>query len=125
MAKVTLTIDDKAFQRQLKSIIDYTEDTMVKEMVKEYAKNTPLGGPPPAGTRGGNAKKKTKRKGNSVIGNYPYAGVLDDGLFPRSPKGGFGKTTGGYSTQAPNGMAEPTIKHIKKLFNKYVKQIWK
>jgi len=125
MAKITVELDDKAFQRQLSDIVKYTEERMVKEMVKEYGRNTPKGGPPPSGTRGGNAKKNTKRKGNSVVGDYPYAGVLDDGLFPRNPTGGYDKTTGGYSKQAPKGMAEPTIDHIKKLFNKYVYQMWK
>tara|TARA_R110001606_G_scaffold132904_2_gene268902 strand:- start:2352 stop:2735 length:384 start_codon:yes stop_codon:yes gene_type:complete len=125
MAKVTIKIDDKAFKKQLNNIVKYTEDTMVDKMVEVYRENTPQGGPPPAGTKGGNARQNTKRKGNSVVAKYPYAGVLDDGLFPRSPRAGYGKTSGGYSTQAPKGMAEPTIKQIQKLFNKYVKKIWK
>ena len=34
----------------------------------------------------------------------PYIRVLEYGLYPNPPKGGSGKTAGGYSTQAPAGM---------------------
>ena len=96
MAKITVTVDDKAFEKQLQSIKEYVEEGLVKEMVKEYRKQTPIDG--------GNARRKTIRKGSSVIGYYPYAGVLDQGLYPNPPKAGTGKTSGGYSTQAPEGM---------------------
>lgn len=39
----------------------------------------------------------------------PYIGVLEFGGYPLSPEGGAGKTTGGFSTQAPNGMVGVTI----------------
>ena len=78
MAKITVTVDDKAFEKQLQSIKEYVEEGLVKEMVKEYRKQTPIDG--------GNARRKTIRKGSSVIGDYPYAGVLDQGLYPNPPK---------------------------------------
>lgn len=39
----------------------------------------------------------------------PYIRVLEFGGFPLNPEGGAGKTVGGYSTQAPNGMVGVTI----------------
>lgn len=122
MAKGKVIIDSSAFDKQLSDIERYVDETLIREMVAEYKKNTPKGGPPPAGTTGGNARRNTKRKGNSVIGDYGYAGVLDDGLFPKSPKGGFGKTTGGYSTQAPKGMATPTLNYVEKQLENFIKR---
>lgn len=50
----------------------------------------------------GNAKSKTKftntSKGGSITGDYPYANRLNKG----------------YSKQAPEGMTDPTIEHIRK-----------
>lgn len=39
----------------------------------------------------------------------PYIGVLEFGGYPLDPEGGEGKTVGGFSTQAPNGMVRVTI----------------
>lgn len=36
--------------------------------------------------------------------SLPYAQVLEYGLYPNPPKNPTGKTVGGYSTQAPQGM---------------------
>lgn len=44
-----------------------------------------------------------------IEANYDYASVLDEGLFPKQPKKGTGKTINGYSTQAPKGMTKPTM----------------
>jgi len=114
MAKIKVTVDDDAFNKQLRDIKTYVDETLVKEMVKEYRKQTPIDG--------GNARRKTIRKRNSVIGNYAYAGVLDQGLYPNPPANGTGKTRSGYSTQAPKGMAEPTIKHIEDELDKFIKR---
>lgn len=43
-----------------------------------------------------------------LINNLPYAPVVEYGLYPNPPKGGAGKTSGGYSTQAPEGMVRVT-----------------
>jgi hypothetical protein len=61
--------------------------------------------------RSGNAKRSTKLQGNTINANYAYANVLDKGrhMTNRGMRG---------SDQAPNGMTEPTIKHIRE----YVKQ---
>jgi hypothetical protein len=50
-------------------------------------------------------------QGNTINANYPYANVLDKGrhMTRRGLRG---------SEQAPQGMTEPTIKHIRQ----YVKQ---
>ena len=122
MAKVKVLVDSTAFDKQIADVQKYVDETLIKQMVKEYKKNTPVGGPPPAGTTGGNARRNTKRKGNSVVGDYAYAGVLDDGLFPRSPKGGYGKTTGGYSKQATRGMAEPTLIYVEDKLEDFIKR---
>ena len=114
MGKVKVIIDSSAFDKQVSDIRKYVDETLVKEMVAEYKKNTPKAS--------GNARSKTKRKGNSVIGDYGYAGVLDDGLFPNPPKAGTGKTSGGYSTQAPKGMAEPTLKYVESQLEAFIKR---
>ena len=69
-----------------------------------------------------NEKKQVDFRNNEIIGDYPYSGVLDDGLFPNPPKAGTGKTTQGYSTQAKQGMAKPTIKELTKQFNAFVRK---
>jgi hypothetical protein len=45
----------------------------------------------------GNARRRTRKQGKSVVADYPYAQRLNEG----------------YSKQAPNGMTEPTIKAIR------------
>ena len=114
MAKVKAIIDTSAFDQQISDIERYTNERLVKEMLKEYKKNTPKDS--------GNARSRTKRKGNSVIGDYGYAGVLDDGLFPNPPKVGTGKTTNGYSTQATKGMATPTLEYVKDRLEAFIKR---
>ena len=48
--------------------------------------------------RSGNARRKTSLKGDEIRAEYPYAGRLDEG----------------YSSQAPAGMTDPTVKYIEK-----------
>lgn len=47
--------------------------------------------------RSGNARNKTKLRGNTIDANYPYAQRLEEG----------------YSKQAKQGMTEPTINNIR------------
>lgn len=62
---------------------------------KAFVKNTPI--------RSGNARRKTKKIGNTIDADYPYAQRLEEG----------------YSEQAPNGMTEPTIEEVRTyVFNK-------
>ena len=53
----------------------------------------------------GNARRNTKLSGNTILAQYPYAGRLDDG----------------YSSQAPDGMSNPTAEYISKYIDKYSK----
>ena len=56
--------------------------------------------------RTGNAKRRTKRQGNKILANYPYAERLDDG----------------YSKQAPRGMFDPTLKYLRRLGRKKLRK---
>lgn len=57
---------------------------------KAFKQNTPF--------RKGNARRNTKKSGNSINADYPYAQRLEEG----------------YSKQAPNGMTEPTLEDVRK-----------
>ncbi len=61
-----------------------------KEAFKEFVSDTPI--------RSGNARRKTKLKGQTIVADYPYAKRLDEG----------------YSKQSPDGMTKPTEAFIKK-----------
>jgi hypothetical protein len=76
---------------------------IAKEAYTKFKDVTPV--------KSGNAKKNTKLQGNSINADYAYANVLDKGrhMTRRGMRG---------SDQAPQGMTEPTIKHIRD----YVKQ---
>jgi hypothetical protein len=115
MAKIKFTVNDKLYRKQMNTIQKYANKTMPRVALQEYKKNTPKDS--------GNARNKTKRRQNTIVGDYAYAGVLDDGLFPNPPKAGTGKTRNGYSTQATQGMATPTIKELTKQFNAFVRRV--
>ena len=61
-----------------------------KEAYKEFVSDTPI--------RSGNARRKTKLKGKTIVADYPYAKRLDEG----------------YSKQSPDGMTKPTEAFIQK-----------
>jgi hypothetical protein len=44
--------------------------------------------------------------------NLPYARVVEFGLYPNPPKKGKGKTVGGFSTLAPQGMVRPYFRAL-------------
>ena len=77
-----------------------------KEAYKEFVKVTPY--------KTGNAKRKTKLKGKTIVADYPYAQVLDKGrhMTNRGMRG---------SEQAPEGMSKPTTEFIKRTINKIIK----
>jgi len=54
----------------------------------------------------GNAKRRTKKSKKGVNADYEYASYLDKG----------------HSKQAPDGMSEPTRKHIDKIVKKLMKK---
>ena len=53
---------------------------------------------------------RMKPKEIYIQNNLPYAGVIDDGLYPKPPKKRDGKTKNGYSKQAPRGISTLAIK---------------
>ena len=57
--------------------------------------------------RSGNARSRTRLKGDEIHSNYPYAGRLDEG----------------WSKQAPSGFTEPTIAKLPAIINKYTKRV--
>lgn len=70
---------------------------------QSFVKNTPIGKPstwkskPPKNYTPGNAKRNTKKSGNMIDADYPYAQRLEEG----------------YSKQAPQGMTEPTLIEVR------------
>jgi hypothetical protein len=77
-----------------------------REAYKEFVKVTPV--------KTGNAKRKTKLKGKTIVADYPYAQVLDKGrhMTSRGMRG---------SEQAPEGMSKPTTEFIKQTIDKIIK----
>lgn len=51
-----------------------------------------------------------------IANNVEYILVLEEGGFPDPPKGGSGKTAGGFSIQAPNGMVAVTLAELEAFF---------
>jgi hypothetical protein len=86
---VKLTVDTTKFSKMIglaKSQVDVIQD----QAYQYFHDKTPI--------RSGNARRNTVQKGATIQAAYPYAGRLDTG----------------YSSQAPDGMTQPTIDHIQK-----------
>lgn len=100
-------------------LMRFVKNTLPKKMLNEFKKNTPIG-------ETGKAKRSTilniDANKFTITGKYPYSGVLDYGGFPNPPKQGTGKTIGGYSTQAPKGMSEPTLEYGNKILRNYIRR---
>lgn len=88
--KDTMTQSLKRIEQELKKV--------PAKALELWIENTP--------TRSGDARKKTKLKGDTIHANYPYAKRLDEG----------------WSKQAPSGIKEPTEKalaeHLDKIMRK-------
>lgn len=92
-------------QDRLNKILEVLDDQQISKVAYDAFKdNTPIGDPnrwktkyKPKNYKPGNARRKTILRGNEVQANYPYAQRLEEG----------------YSSQAPDGMTEPTIKSIR------------
>lgn len=95
---LTIKIDSKAVKEMFDDFEDMPRDVM-KEAYKFYRNETPI--------RSGNARNKTKLRGNTIKSGYPYAGRLDEG----------------WSKQAPDGMTEPTIDEIDDLIDKEIRKL--
>jgi hypothetical protein len=76
-----------------------------KEAFQKFRDITPIAS--------GNARNKTRLQGNKIIGEYPYASVLDKGrhLTARGARG---------SKQAPKGMTQPTLQFVRDRVNQIV-----
>ena len=72
-------------------------DQLPQEAYREFVKQTPI--------KSGNARRKTKLKGDEIQANYPYAKRLDEG----------------YSKQSPQGMVQPTEAFIRKRMKQILK----
>lgn len=86
-------------KRRLDRVLANINQPMIsKKAFDEFKKITPKDT--------GNARRKTKLRGNIIKANYRYATVLDKGRH-MTRKGMRG------SNQAPEGMSKPTIKSIR------------
>jgi len=92
MAKVSLA----SFNKQMSSARTIAED-LPADALEQFIKNTPK--------RSGNARRQTRLQSNTIIANYPYSQQLDAGA----------------SSQAPNGMVEPTEKWIQQELDRRLK----
>ena len=84
---------------RLNKVLDtLNSNNIAKEAFTKFKDVTPV--------KTGNAKRSTKLQGNTINADYGYANVLDKGrhMTRRGMRG---------SDQAPQGMTEPTIKHIR------------
>lgn len=92
--------------RRLNKVLETLDDQKVSKVAFDTFKDvTPIGDPnrwktkyKPKNYRPGNARRKTVLRDNSINADYPYAKRLNEG----------------YSSQAPNGMTEPTLEAIRK-----------
>lgn len=112
-------INSRKFRRNVKKAERFFNNTLPRKALKEFRKLTPRDR--------GNARRNTIMKktpqGFEITGNYDYSGVIDRGLYPNPPKGGKGKTRGGYSKQAPKGMTKPTIKYLTREVRKFIRRL--
>ncbi len=122
-----LKVNDKIYKRKVKKLQRYVRNTLPKESLKEMQRVTPVGK-----TR--NAKNSTKIKNNTsrgftLIGDYDYSGVIDEGLYPNPPSAGTGKTSGGYSiknlrkARPKKGLVDPTVAFIEKTIKKVIRRL--
>lgn len=88
--KTKIKVNTAGFEKQVDKI-----DTAMKDVSRQahnfFVSITPI--------QKGNARRRTRLVNGNIEANYAYAERLDEG----------------YSKQAPDGMTEPTIKHIEKV----------
>lgn len=91
--------------KRLNKVLDTLDNKNISDVAYQaFVKNTPIGDPnrwktkyKPKNYKPGNARRSTKLRNNDIEANYPYAKRLEEG----------------YSSQAPNGMTEPTIEEVR------------
>ena len=117
----TLKVNRAKFKKNLRRANRLLRNKIPNAALKRFKKETPK-----AILAGGNARRKTVLKKNSmgfeILADYPYSTVLDEGKYPNPPKKGTGKTLGGYSTQALNGMVDPTRTYVTRLLRRYFRR---
>ena len=86
---VKLTVDTRQFSKMI-GLAQSQVDTIQDQAYQYFRDHTPI--------RSGNAQRNTVKRGDAIVAAYPYAGRLDEG----------------YSSQARNGMTQPTIDYIQK-----------
>lgn len=90
---------------RLNKVLETLDDKNISKVAHtSFVQNTPIGDPnrwktkyKPKNYRPGNARRNTMLKGNTIEANYPYAKRLEEG----------------YSSQAPDGMTEPTLESVR------------
>lgn len=104
---LTLKININNIDRKLKQL-DQQLQKLPDEAYQEFRNATPI--------RSGNARSKTRLRGDTIRADYPYAGVLNKGrhMTRRGMRG---------SDQAPEGMVKPTIRFIIKRVRQLVRGI--
>ena len=106
---MTYRVNQGKFKRVNRRFLKYLKRELPGKTLNEFKENTPIDQ--------SNARRKTKKrrmsKGFKIIADYPYSGVIEEGRYPNPPKNPTGKTIGGYSTQAPKGITEPTIEWLQ------------
>lgn len=116
---MTFRVNDRRIRRVTKSLLNYVKRSLPRDSLKQMKEETPI--------QSGNARRKTvlstNKNGFKLTGNYPYSGVIDKGGYPNPPKEGTGKTRNGYSTQAPKGVTEPTVKFIEKTMRRKIRRM--
>lgn len=86
---IKLKVDTKEFSK-LQTVTQKEFDKIQRDAYAYFVSATPI--------KTGNARRKTRMQGNSIVGSYPYAQRLDEG----------------YSKQSPEGMTAPTVEYIEK-----------
>lgn len=95
---VKFIVDTRQVDRMFKELRGMSKDVL-RDAYKFYRDLTPK--------RSGNARNKTKLRGDKIKSGYPYAGRLDEG----------------WSKQAPDGMTDPTLDKIDDLIDKELRRI--
>lgn len=113
------SLDDRRFLRDIKKAEKFFAKKFPKRVYEQFKRSTPRDT--------GNARRNTKLKkiseGFEIIGDYDYSVVLDKGQYPNPPKKGTGKTIGGYSSQAPKGMSQPTLKYAEEIADDFLRRL--
>lgn len=94
---INIKVDSKKVERQFRKI-SKALSMLTVEAHSEFVKNTPK--------KTGNARNKTRVRGNEIQANYNYASTLDKGK----------------SKQAPQGMTKPTLEFIERKIDRIIKE---